>query len=176
VRGLKSEGGHWKLIDFGLSKHVANIKASQSHLSTRTIIGTPGYIAQEFERRGHMSPSCDVYSLGITLLVVITGLPVWNEEEGEAIRGAVQCELEDLKQVNENPEQALLASELATSSCDWTFEGGPAILLELINLGFQCSHPAKRRRPAISAVVHFVIYLVSVDVTCNACLSWHVYR
>ena len=60
VRGLKSEGGHWRLIDFGLSKHVANAKAAQSHLSGRKRNGTRGYIAKEFEKSGHMSASCDV--------------------------------------------------------------------------------------------------------------------
>lgn len=148
VRGLKSEGGHWRLIDFGLSKHAA-----QSHLSTQRIIGTSGYIAKEFEQRGHMSASCDVYSFGITLLVVITGLPAWNKEEHEAIRDVVADELNDVKQVDNHPEQALLSSALATSSCDWSFEGGAAILLDLLNLGVSCSRPRKNRRPAMPAVV-----------------------
>ena len=74
VREDSALGGFWKLIDFGLSKRVGELKASQTHVSTRNIIGTPGYIAKEFMDSGHMSPACDVFSLGVTILVVLTGL------------------------------------------------------------------------------------------------------
>ena len=74
VRQDSAQGGFWKLIDFGLSKRIGEENAAKSHVSTRTIIGTPGYIATEFLQFGHMSPACDVFSLGVTMLAVLTGV------------------------------------------------------------------------------------------------------
>ena len=152
VREEAARGGCWKLIDFGLSKRIGEIKATQSHISTRTIIGTPGYIAKEFMDAGHMSPACDVYSLGVTLLVVLTGMPAYAE--GEHIRDVVSDELGELKnQQGAEPEALLLQSDLVAASCDWTFPGGALLLIELLGLGYACTHPRKSRRPALAAVL-----------------------
>jgi serine/threonine protein kinase len=151
VRDDESRGGQWKLIDFGLSKRVGEMKVSQSHLSSRNIIGTPGYIAKEFMDQGHMSPACDVFSLGISILTVATGLSVY--QDGEHIRDVVQDELGDLKQQAGSPQALLLQSMLIASSSDWTFRGGAALLLRLLTLGLRCSEPRKTRRPAMPEVI-----------------------
>ena len=43
------------------------------------MIGTYGYIAKEYEHTGMISASCDVYSLGVIILRVTTGLPVYHD-------------------------------------------------------------------------------------------------
>ena len=61
-------------------------------------VGTHGYIAQEFQNLGHMSESCDTYSLGVLILVVATGLPVYGEHEHDHVRDVVGDLLDDLKE------------------------------------------------------------------------------
>jgi len=39
LRSYQANGGHWKLIDFGLSKRLVDLNSTQSHLNTRTIQG-----------------------------------------------------------------------------------------------------------------------------------------
>jgi serine/threonine protein kinase len=57
------------LVDFGAAKTVAN-----KENSTITIIGTYGYIPLE-QFGGQATPASDLYSLGMTLIFLITGIP-----------------------------------------------------------------------------------------------------
>uniref|UniRef100_A0A0D9XCU5 Protein kinase domain-containing protein n=1 Tax=Leersia perrieri TaxID=77586 RepID=A0A0D9XCU5_9ORYZ len=62
-----------KLADFGLSKTY--ISDTQTHVSTNTAAGTPGYIDPMYQLTGKLTESSDVYSFGVVLLEVATGLP-----------------------------------------------------------------------------------------------------
>ncbi|WIA18005.1 hypothetical protein OEZ85_009492 [Tetradesmus obliquus] len=69
------EGGKWDgrvyLIDFGGVQGVAN--AAEFSLGS-TIVGTYGYMAPE-QFTGQASPASDLYSLGATLLFLVSGQP-----------------------------------------------------------------------------------------------------
>ncbi|KAF6262994.1 kinase-like domain-containing protein [Scenedesmus sp. NREL 46B-D3] len=69
------EGGKWGgrvyLIDFGGVQGVAN--AAEFSLGS-TIVGTYGYMAPE-QFTGQASPASDLYSLGATLLFLVSGQP-----------------------------------------------------------------------------------------------------
>lgn len=60
--------GEVKLLDFGVAR--ADFDERESHTETH-IGGTLGFIAPE-RTRGVNGPACDVYSLGVTLRVLIT--------------------------------------------------------------------------------------------------------
>jgi len=59
-----------KLSDFGLAK--LGPVGDKKHVSTRAM-GTPGYVAPEYERTGQLTVKADVYSFGVVLLELITG-------------------------------------------------------------------------------------------------------
>jgi len=40
LRGDDESGGYWQLIDFGLSRRMDDMKSSQTHIKTTTLIGT----------------------------------------------------------------------------------------------------------------------------------------
>ena len=138
---LAAEDGSWALIDFGLARRVGDLKLAQTHKSTRSVMGTPGFIAKEFMEVGHMSGACDVYSFGVLVLVVLSGLPVYAD--GEHVRDRVEIALEEVKV----PED-VTSSGLTTCSCDWGFPGGSELLLDLLKLGVKCSNPMKAKRPS----------------------------
>lgn len=68
---LLGEDFHPKLSDFGLAKHGPT--GDNSHVSTR-VMGTYGYCAPEYANTGKLTTKSDIYSFGVVLLEIITGM------------------------------------------------------------------------------------------------------
>ncbi|CAL4990387.1 unnamed protein product [Urochloa decumbens] len=62
-----------KLADFGLSRAFGH--NSDTHISTNTLVGTPGYVDPEYQATMQPTIKSDVYSFGVVLLELITGKP-----------------------------------------------------------------------------------------------------
>lgn len=67
---LISERGRVKVADFGLARDVTAATVAEGGV----VIGTVSYIAPELVSRGHASARSDVYSLGILLYELLTGV------------------------------------------------------------------------------------------------------
>ncbi|AQK38954.1 uncharacterized protein LOC100501207 [Zea mays] len=59
-----------KIADFGLSRRLSE---NQSRIITKTIIGTPGYLAPEFLSSNAITFKADIYSLGVIITEILTG-------------------------------------------------------------------------------------------------------
>ncbi|WJZ95780.1 hypothetical protein VitviT2T_014520 [Vitis vinifera] len=59
-----------KISDFGIAKLVG---MDQTHCSTSRLVGTLGYMAQEYAMAGHFSVKSDVFSFGMILLEIVSG-------------------------------------------------------------------------------------------------------
>lgn len=66
----------FQLGDFGLVKVKPNV--SDTKLITSTVFGTSAYMAPE-AFRGDVSVKIDVFSFGVVLLELLTGLPPYDE-------------------------------------------------------------------------------------------------
>jgi serine/threonine-protein kinase len=107
---IREADGKPVLIDFGAVKELAEIAANpDTHLhptsnqigsegtnKPSTIIGTPGFMAPEQETCGPVSPSTDLYSLGITAIYALsrqiyrwnyTGKSNWKQISGQLSEG-----------------------------------------------------------------------------------------
>ncbi|XP_054289165.1 interleukin-1 receptor-associated kinase 4-like isoform X1 [Macrosteles quadrilineatus] len=67
-----------KLGDFGLVRMGSNANHTQTAAITTNVIGTSAYMAPE-AYRGDVSVKMDVFSFGVVLLELLTGLPPYDE-------------------------------------------------------------------------------------------------
>ncbi|KAM0887793.1 hypothetical protein ACQ4PT_028781 [Festuca glaucescens] len=61
-----------RIADFGLSKAF---NSNDTHVSTSTLVGTPGYVDPEYQMTMQPTVKSDVYSFGVVLLELVTGKP-----------------------------------------------------------------------------------------------------
>lgn len=66
---LIGEDGYLKLADFGLAKYLAEGD------STKTMWGTPEYLAPEIIRREHYDNSIDWWTVGVFIYEMVIGIP-----------------------------------------------------------------------------------------------------
>lgn len=80
---LVDASGVCKLADFGTSTSIADLMQSKSHPS---IQGTVAFMAPEVVRRELQDCKVDIWSVGCTVLEMITGVPPWSEIEDPMAR------------------------------------------------------------------------------------------
>jgi tRNA A-37 threonylcarbamoyl transferase component Bud32 len=80
-----------KVTDFGIA---AMAQPGRKALTTvGTSLGTPGYLAPEQVFSSTVTPAADVYALGATLFEMLTGRPVFPDEDVMAVlRAHLSCE------------------------------------------------------------------------------------
>jgi len=90
---LLREDGHVMLSDFGVSRifgaglsrevNVTRTIVSDGRTETKLVMGTEGYMAPEVLRGQDATPEADVYSLGVMIFHLLTGL--WYEPGTKAL-------------------------------------------------------------------------------------------
>jgi len=71
----KDENSPVKVIDFGLSKTVGSTKETKQNMKTK--VGTAYYVSPEV-LKGQYDESCDIWSSGVILYILLTGDPPFN--------------------------------------------------------------------------------------------------
>ncbi|KAJ9560803.1 hypothetical protein OSB04_005963 [Centaurea solstitialis] len=128
-----------KISDFGLARLD---EEDDTHISTR-VAGTYGYMAPEYALRGYLTDKADVYSYGIVLLEVVSGMAnVVNKAKEN--RFVLLDRAIDLK--NEGKLMELVDPRLGS---DYDVKE----MTVVINLALLCTSISPTDRPAMSAVV-----------------------
>lgn len=84
---LVSHDGNVKLIDFGVARDDGSTRLTV----TGMIVGTPAYMAPEQANDNPLSPQSDVFSLGILLYEMLTGVkPFQGENNTEILTRIIQ--------------------------------------------------------------------------------------
>ncbi|CAL4893908.1 unnamed protein product [Urochloa decumbens] len=128
-----------KVSDFGLSR-AFNHDIS-AHVSTNTLVGTPGYVDPEYQATMQPSTKSDVYSFGVVLLELITGkLPILHNPQPTTViqwtrqhlaRGDIEGVLDPRMQGSPDVNSVWKATEIA----------------------LQCTAHASAQRPTMTDVV-----------------------
>mmetsp|Transcript_12582 Transcript_12582/g.15171 ORF Transcript_12582/g.15171 Transcript_12582/m.15171 type:complete len:431 (-) Transcript_12582:216-1508(-) len=112
-----------KLADVGLSRMAPELASTntnqQTHIQDTTILGTLGYIDPMYLSSGKFRPSSDVYSLGITILQLLTG---WHSPKGL------------VDQVDMAMESRALAEIVDKKAGDWPQH----VIHEVVDLAMKC--------------------------------------
>ncbi len=95
-------GASVKVLDFGVSKTLANSSGGGSLTQTRSMLGSPLYMSPEqMVSSKHVDARCDVWALGIILYEFVTGAPPFVAETvTEIIAQILQLQAKPPNEVN----------------------------------------------------------------------------
>ncbi|XP_011890657.1 PREDICTED: interleukin-1 receptor-associated kinase 4 isoform X3 [Cercocebus atys] len=125
-----------KISDFGLAR--ASEKFAQTVMTSR-IVGTTAYMAPE-ALRGEITPKSDIYSFGVVLLEIITGLPAVDEHREPQLLLDIKEEIEDEEKTIEDYIDKKMNDADSTS------------VEAMYSVASQCLHEKKNKRPDIKKV------------------------
>ncbi|CAO2148449.1 unnamed protein product [Urochloa humidicola] len=75
-----------KIADFGLSRIFGE---EQTRTLTSNVVGSRGYMAPEYYYRGEVSTKSDIFSLGVLIIEMVTGLKVDSNTEDLSSRNLI---------------------------------------------------------------------------------------
>ncbi|CAL5082728.1 unnamed protein product [Urochloa decumbens] len=129
-----------KIADFGMAKIFGE---NQQKANTKRVVGTYGYIAPEYQMEGVFSVKSDVYSLGILVLEIVSGVRISSTDDIMGSPGLVPYAWKLWKEGK--------ASDLADASIVESFALDELLLC--IHVGLLCVQDDPNGRPLMSTVV-----------------------
>lgn len=76
---LSCTDGAIKITDFGASKRLVNSQVNEDYEVCKSLKGSPYWMAPEVARRSGHSYPADIWSVGCTLIEILTGKPPWSD-------------------------------------------------------------------------------------------------
>ncbi|KAD2803940.1 hypothetical protein E3N88_37317 [Mikania micrantha] len=133
-----------KIADFGLARSFQDDK---SHIST-AIAGTLGYMAPEYLAHGQLTEKVDVYSFGVLILEVVTGMENNRSKSAEYTDSLLSTVWKHFKQgtVEEIFDPNLMMH--LYPNMKFKIEA-----LKVVHVGLLCAQEAISLRPPISAAL-----------------------
>ncbi|XP_073476047.1 interleukin-1 receptor-associated kinase 4 [Aquarana catesbeiana] len=127
-----------KISDFGLARATGQHART---MMTERIVGTTAYMAPE-ALRGEVTIKSDIFSFGVVLLEVISGLPPFDEKRDPPLLLDIKEEIEE--------EEKTLEDCVDKKMGDVEFN----LLEKMYCLASQCLNQMKNKRPNINTVLH----------------------
>ncbi|KAG8193534.1 hypothetical protein JTE90_003744 [Oedothorax gibbosus] len=128
-----------KIGDFGLTREGPGCQ--DTHVKVSSVHGTECYLPPEYLRQKHLSPQVDIYSYGIVLLEIATGLRPFDAKRGKGKRlpdHVAMC-------VEGGRLDSLRDPKAGEEKCIW--------FRELVRIGQICSSLEKRKRPPMEQML-----------------------
>ncbi|XP_047983886.1 probable receptor-like protein kinase At1g33260 [Salvia hispanica] len=133
-----------KLCDFGSSKMgFASLVVSSNSKSRAAMLGSPGYTDPHYMRTGLASKKSDMYSFGVILLELVSGMEALDPLSGERLTARVGPALRDMEKVVEMFDPRL------KSRGDFDWEEAKAVA----EVAATCLSDSPAHRPSMSDVL-----------------------
>ncbi|XP_010665847.2 G-type lectin S-receptor-like serine/threonine-protein kinase At1g11330 [Beta vulgaris subsp. vulgaris] len=129
-----------KISDFGMARIFGN---NQDKACTQRVVGTYGYMAPEYAMEGHFSEKSDVFSLGVSLIEIVSGQKnnnFWYPEESLGLLGYAW------KLWNEDKIISLIDPSILSAS----FEDE---IVRCMHVGLLCVQEFAKDRPNMPTVI-----------------------
>ncbi|KAM4677422.1 interleukin-1 receptor-associated kinase 4 isoform 2-T4 [Discoglossus pictus] len=127
-----------KISDFGLARATNQFSRT---MMTERIVGTTAYMAPE-ALRGEVTIKSDIFSLGVVLLELISGLAPVDEDRDPPLLLEIKDEIEEEeKSLQEYIDKKMGDVDLNT-------------LEKMYHIASHCLHQMKNKRPDINTVLH----------------------
>ncbi|KAK1438193.1 hypothetical protein QVD17_03998 [Tagetes erecta] len=136
-----------KIADFGLAR---SYQQDKNHISTG-IAGTLGYMAPEYIAYGKLSEKVDVYSYGVLLLEIITGIPNRGMQTSEDTCNLISIAWEHFKRgsMEEIFDQNLMLKNESSSNIKMEIE-------RVVHIGLLCIQEVASLRPTMSMALQML--------------------
>jgi serine/threonine-protein kinase len=85
---MPDEPDFLKLVDFGIARRLASDASNDRLTITGLMVGTPAYLAPELWFGGEADERTDIYALGVTLYVMLTGVTPFEGWSMSRLRAA----------------------------------------------------------------------------------------
>ncbi len=105
-----------KLLDFGVAQNM--VQPALPSLENNTIPGTLPFMAPEQLMRAQVSPATDIYALGCTLYLLLTGYYPFSDNLGQILHAHHH-------HLSPDPELLANAPEVLAQACCWMMERLP---------------------------------------------------
>ncbi|KAI3371144.1 hypothetical protein L3Q82_023773 [Scortum barcoo] len=129
-----------KISDFGLTRASAK-RLTSTTMMTERIVGTRAYMAPE-ALRGEITAKSDVFSFGVVLLEILSGLPPADESREPQFLMELRYDIDD------EDEELTLEGFLDKKMIDWELSQAESVY----SLACNCLLERKNRRPVIKQV------------------------
>ncbi|KAJ0725758.1 putative protein kinase RLK-Pelle-DLSV family [Helianthus annuus] len=137
-----------KIADFGLAR---SFQGDMSHIST-AIAGTLGYMAPEYLALGQLTEKADVYSYGVLLLEVVTGLQNNRSKNSEYSDSLVSIAWRHFQQGT--VEEILDPNLMFHTYPNLSFKKEA---IKVAHVGLLCTQEAPSLRPSISLALKMLV-------------------
>ncbi|KAI3733486.1 hypothetical protein L6452_12929 [Arctium lappa] len=137
-----------KIADFGLAR---SFQGDMSHIST-VVAGTLGYMAPEYLALGQLTEKADVYSYGVLLLEVVTGIQNNRSKNAEYSDSLASIAW---KHFQEGTVEEILDPNLMFHTCPNRNFKKEAV--KVVHVGLLCTQEAPSLRPSISMALKMLV-------------------
>lgn len=148
---LVGTDGVVKVTDFG----IARAATASTMTTTANAAGSVHYFSPEQARGGYVDEKSDIYSLGITMFEMITGvLPFQGNNSVSIALMHINDELPDIRQYNPNCTRSLegIIRKATMKKADERYASIDLLLADLIRARAELNGSAKEEKPAQAAV------------------------
>lgn len=150
---LLDERFNCKLCDFGSAKMGFSstvMPPSCSRTTKQVMIGSPGYTDPHYLRTGLASKKNDVYSLGVIILELVTGMEAFCLERGQLLTSIMAPNLKAISEVG----TAVEVAELVDPRLGAEFDLDEA--KAMVSIAGLCLHQSPTVRPSASQIMQIM--------------------